>query len=216
MGLITKIEEQKNKRRVNIFVDNSFFCGLEKETAIILRLKEGKEVDEETLVNAVKMSEEKRAFEKATTYIAVRMHSKKELQTKLKNKGFDDDSIEGAIQKLEEYKLVDDKAFAKLFIEQNDKLSKNVLYSKLLSKGIDKDIIEYNLSEKSDESEFDNCVMLTKKLLKSSKICSYNDIQKLIAKIVRRGYSISNAKKSIEFLGIKAENSPDNFDDEFW
>ena len=86
MGIITKIEQQKNKNRVSVFVDSSFFCGLEKETALILRLKEGKEVDEKTLQDAIKMSEERRAFEKATTYISVRMHSKKEIITKLKNK----------------------------------------------------------------------------------------------------------------------------------
>ena len=40
MPVITKIETQKNKSRVNIFVDDSFFCGLNKETAIIFKLKE--------------------------------------------------------------------------------------------------------------------------------------------------------------------------------
>ena len=133
MGVITKIEQQKNKSRVNIFVDNSFFCGLEKETAVILRLKEGSSVDEKTLQDAIKMSEEKRAFEKATGYISVRMYSKREIITKLKNKGFDDDAISGAITKLEEYKFVDDNAFAKLYIEQNSKLSKNTLYSILFN-----------------------------------------------------------------------------------
>ena len=213
MGIITKIEQQKNKNRVNIFVDSSFFCGLEKETAVSLRLKEGREVDEKTLTEAIKMSEEKRAFEKAMTYISVRMHSKYEIIKKLKNKGFDMQAISGAVAKLEEYKFVNDDNFARLFIEQNNKLSKNVLYSKLLSKGIEKGIIEYNLNEKSDESELDNCIAVTKKLYKSSKINSYNDLQKLIAKIVRRGYSISDAKKAISVLEIKIDNFSDDFGD---
>ena len=45
MAVITKIELQKNKSRVNIFVDDSFFCGLNKETAVIFGLKENKEIE---------------------------------------------------------------------------------------------------------------------------------------------------------------------------
>ena len=38
---------QKNKSRVNIFVDDSFFCGLNKETALNFKLKINKEIDED-------------------------------------------------------------------------------------------------------------------------------------------------------------------------
>ena len=65
MAKITKIEGQKNKARVNIFVDEAFFCGLEKETAIIFGLKVGSEVDEGKLSKAIAESETKRAFNKA-------------------------------------------------------------------------------------------------------------------------------------------------------
>ena len=64
MAVITKIEEQKNKKRVNIFVDDAFFCGLNKETAVIFRLKVGLEVDDNKLKEAVFESEVKSAFEK--------------------------------------------------------------------------------------------------------------------------------------------------------
>ena len=63
MSVITKIETQKNKSRVNIFIDDSFFCGLNKETAVIFGLKVGKEIDEESLRQAVFESEVKSAFE---------------------------------------------------------------------------------------------------------------------------------------------------------
>ena len=49
MPVITKIETQKNKSRVNIFVDDSFFCGLNKETAILFGLKENKEIEKITI-----------------------------------------------------------------------------------------------------------------------------------------------------------------------
>ena len=52
MSVITKIEQQRNKSRVNIFVDDSFFCGLERETAAVFGLKTGKQVNEEYLKEA--------------------------------------------------------------------------------------------------------------------------------------------------------------------
>ena len=65
MAIITKIEEQKNKKRVNIFVDDAFFCGLNKETAVVFKLKVGSEIDEELIKDAVFDSEVKSAIEKS-------------------------------------------------------------------------------------------------------------------------------------------------------
>ena len=93
MAVITKIEEQKNKKRVNIFVDDAFFCGLSKETAVIFKFKVGLEIDENLLKEAVFDSEVKRAFEKASDYLSVRMHTKKELFEKLLKKGYEKEVI---------------------------------------------------------------------------------------------------------------------------
>ena len=88
MAIITKIQEQRNKKRVNIFIDDAFFCGLNKETAVIFRLKVGLEVDEELIKDAIFDSEVKSAVEKANDYIGTRMHSKRELYEKLLKKGY--------------------------------------------------------------------------------------------------------------------------------
>jgi regulatory protein len=118
MSVITKIEDQKNKKRVNIFVDDAFFCGLLKETAVIFKLKVGKEIDETVLKEAVFSSEVKSAFDKASDYLGLRMHTKKELFNKLLKKGYEKDVIEQAIKKLEEYHYVDDGLFAKQFTQK--------------------------------------------------------------------------------------------------
>lgn len=203
MGLITKIEQQKNKNRVNIFIDGSFFCGLEKETAVIYRLKEGKIVDENLLSEAITKSEEKRAFEKSIDYISDRLHSKKEIKDKLLKKGFTINVIESVIYKLEEYHYIDDDLFAKNFIEQNTKYSKAVLTGKLIQKGIEKDLIDKNLANLSDTSEFDNCLTIAEKLLKSTKILSLNDKQKFYAKLARRGFRHDTITKVFDTLNIK-------------
>ena len=126
MAVITKIETQKNKSRVNIFVDDSFFCGLNKETAILFGLKENKEIDEDRLKSAIFESEVKSAFEKSLDIVGRRMHSKKELIDKLIKKGYQPEVCEKVIQKLEEYHYIDDALFAKQFVASNKKLSKRI------------------------------------------------------------------------------------------
>lgn len=205
MGVITKIEEQKNKNRVNIYVDDSFFCGLEKETAVIFGLKLNKEVDEKELEQAVIKSEEKRSFEKAIFLIEKKMNTKKELKDKLLKRGFSEDCIKSTINKLEEYHYIDDDLYAKLFIEQNPNLSKKMISNKLMQKGINKEIIEKNLLCIDNETEYENCMALAKKFLKTSKIENFNDKQKFMAKLVRRGFSFDIIKKVMSNLNYEID-----------
>ena len=167
MAIITKIEEQKNKKRVNIFVDDAFFCGLNKETAVIFRLKVGNEIEESKLQDAIFESEVKSAFEKASEYLGLRMHTKKELFDKLLKKGYQKDVISRAIEKLEEYRYVDDGLFSKHFITENKRYSKRVLELKLREKGVNTEIIGDSIDEyTSDEDEYDLCLKQAEKYVK--------------------------------------------------
>lgn len=195
MGVITKIEQQKNKSRVNIYVDDTFFCGLEKETAIIFGLKPSKTVDEEELKRAIFESECKRAFEKGANYLSSRMQSKKELEDKLIKKGFTKEVADKATSKLEEYGYVDDRLFAKLYAEQNSKYSKRVLEGKLKQKGIDRLIIAEVVCNIDDDTEFESCKKYAEKYVKSHDISSASGMQKLQMSLARRGFDFQIIKK---------------------
>lgn len=213
MALITKIEEQKNKKRFNIFVDGAFFCGLNKETAVIFGLKEGKEIDSKRLEEAVFQSEVKSAFEKGTDYLAVRMHTKKELSDKLLKKGFNKDVIKMAISKLEDYGYADDDAFAKQFVSLNSKYSKKMLENKLKQKGVSNEIISKYLSSDSDDSERVLCEKQANKYLKGKNLALPETKQKLYASLARKGFEfdvICEVCKKI--LNKTVDDDFDNFD----
>ena len=195
MSVITKIETQRNKSRVNIFVDDSFFCGLNKETAVIFGLKIGKEIDETKLKDALFESEVKTAFDKALDIVGRRMHSKKELLQKLVGKGYTPEVVERVIEKLEEYHYVDDELFAKQFANSNQKLSKKILKEKLNLKGVSSDIVLEIIEERSDESEYELCLDQVNKYLKSKQINSYQDLVKLQASLARKGFDFETIKK---------------------
>lgn len=200
MSIITKIEEQKNKKRVNIFVDGAFFCGLGKETAVVFALKTGKDIDENTLKEAVFESEVKSAFEKASEYLGNRMYAKKELFDKLLKKNYEKPVIEKAILKLEEYKYVDDELFAKQFIANNPKYSKKVLDGKLRQRGVNADIIARLLNCVDDDAEFELCKKQAEKYAKNKDLSDKKNVEKMIASLVRKGFSFDMVKKSIKAL----------------
>lgn len=197
MGVITKIEDQKNKKRFNIFVDDAFFCGLLKEVAVVARLKVGKEISEEELYKLIFDSEVKMAFEKASSFLGTREHSKKELFEKLLKKGYEKPVIEETISKLEEYHYVDDELFAKHFAEQNSRYSKVVIEGKLRQKGVDADIIKTVLEDIDDGQEYELCKKQTQKLILQKKSDDSKIKEKIFASLIRKGFKTNDIKKAL-------------------
>ena len=195
MQVITKIETQKNKSRVNIFVDDSFFCGLNKETAILFGLKENKQIDEHKLKEAIFESEIKSAFQKSLDYLGRRMYTKKELSDRLFKKGYEKEIIEKAIEKLEDYHYVDDSLFAKQFVQTNQKISKRILQGKLLQKGVSADEISEIIESRTDEDEYNLCMEQARKYLKSKTVSDLKDVQKFQACLARKGFDFDTIKK---------------------
>ncbi len=214
MAVITKIEEQKNKKRVNIFVDDAFFCGLLKETAVVFGLKVGKQVNEKQLEEAIFNSEVKRAFEKASDYIGDRMHTKKELCDKLAKKGFEKNVANEAVKKLEEYHYVDDELFAKHFVNDNKKYSKKMLESKLRQKGVSLEIISTVLDFRSDEDEIEACKKHAQTYAKGKDIRTKEGKQKLFGSLARRGYGFDVIKKACKSLLDSDDESEDFYDND--
>ena len=68
---ITKIEVQKrNKNRVNLYLNDEFFCGLSLETVVRNHLKEGQNISEQDVEYLKNETEKQVALEKATGYIS--------------------------------------------------------------------------------------------------------------------------------------------------
>lgn len=195
MSIITKIETQRNKSRVNIFVDDSFFCGLNKETAVIFGLKQGKEIEEDELKQVITESEVKSAFEKSLDLLGRRMNSKKELIDKLLKKGYSEEVVQKTIEKLEDYHYVDDELFAKQFAESYKKLSKKMLKEKLALKGISSDIILEIIGDRTSEDEFSLCFVQAEKYLKTKTISCFKDYQKMQASLFRKGFDFDTVKR---------------------
>ena len=71
MRKITDIKEQvKNKKRVSVYLDGEYYCGLDLVTAVKNRLKVGQLIEEATLVQIQYDSEMQACFDRALTFIS--------------------------------------------------------------------------------------------------------------------------------------------------
>ena len=131
MGIITEISTQKNKKRVNIFVDGEFIAAMSFETAAKHMLKTGKEISIKELNDIVLESETHLAFTAGLDYLAVSVKSGYEIKQKLIKKGYNEQAVLLAIDKLKDYGYINDSAYALTFIKQNNKKSKREIEQKL-------------------------------------------------------------------------------------
>lgn len=166
---ITEIKKIGKGDRYSIFIDSVFDGTLEAEILVKHKLKTGDEIDEEQW-RQIKLENGKlSAFSRAVGYIEKSLKTQKQLQTYLKEKGFLQESIDDAVQKLKEYGYIDDKVYAENYIKTyKDKKGKIKLKFDLLSKGVAADVIEEALQEFVDEDEqYAACEKLLKKYVKN-------------------------------------------------
>jgi len=201
MGIITEISQQKNKKRVNLFVDNEFRSGLNVETAVKFGLKTGRVIDDVKLDEIIMESETMSAFDVSLNFLSLMPKSEYEVKQKLFKKGFSKIVIESTIEKLREYHYVDDQEYAKLYISSCSKKSKREIENKLRGKGVKKEIIDELLADADDELEEEKAIIYANKYIKN-KVLDEKTKRNLIANLVRRGYSYDLAIKVLDKIEV--------------
>lgn len=129
----------------------------------------------------------------ALLLIKFRLRSEKELAERLKKKDFSQQAIQETIESLKNNGIIDDRAFAAAWIKSRIKkpLSLNKLKQELLSKGINKQIIESYLEtikkEYSEETAIQNIIDI--QLSKEKHRNDPNAKNRIYAYLIRHGYS---------------------------
>ncbi len=209
--VVTDIREAVKTDRLNIYINDKFFCSLDISQVVDFKLKIGKELTKDELDELKCASEFSKFYSLALEYAFLRPHSTKEIrdylnkktldrhirvknrktgeyQSKIK-KGYDKSLVTLVLNRLEERGYLDDERFAKLWVE-NRNVSKGSslkkLRNELLQKGVSHGIIDQVLdeSDRNDEDEL-------KKVI-AKKRNRYTDKQKLIQYLLRQGFNYSD------------------------
>lgn len=153
MAIITALKiQQKNKNRINIFLDGEFAFGLSLTAA--LELKKGQTLSQAEIAQLQREDETQQAYERAIRYLSYRARSQQEVQRYLQGKGFGEAAIEAAIDRLSADNYLDDAAFAQLWVADRKRTkprSGRALGYELRQKGISQEIIETVLEDINEE-----------------------------------------------------------------
>lgn len=115
-GKITELRFQKrNKDRVNVYLDGRFAFGLAAIEAA--HLKVGQELSDEDIARLQKQDEIERAYERALNFLSYRPRSEAEVRRNLREKDVEEQVIEGVIERLTQAGLLDDREFARYWVE---------------------------------------------------------------------------------------------------
>lgn len=200
---ITKIDYQRDKSRVNIYIDDKFAFGISDELRFKHNLKIDDEINDEFIQNILLAEEQSKAINYALNLLSYRQRSEKEIQDALRRKGYEDIFIEKAIDYCKDNKYIDDLSFAKSYIKDKVSLSKygskRIKYE-LQNKGISREIISRTLKI-DDDVEYESALNLASKRLGNYKDDDYNSTyRKLSGYLQRRGYPFDVISKVLRQL----------------
>lgn len=198
MKEITFITSQKKKGdRLNIFLDGEFAFGVEYETAIKFGLKKGVVLSDEKIELIHKEEGLVAAFNRGLGYAVKKAVSEKQMNDYLHRRGYAVEACKVAVSKLKEYGYIDDEKFVKAYIATyGNSLGRRRIELGLKQAGVDRELIDAALGEKSDEASCDNCIA---KYLRTHK---EPDKKKLISYLTYRGFDWDEIDEAINRSGL--------------
>lgn len=146
------------------------------------------------------------ARERALCILDIRIHSAYELKRKLIQKGVENEIADAVIADLEDYGIINDREYARIFAEhlsENKKFGKHRIKQELAQKGIDSSIISDTVAElETDEST----VLYPLVENKLGGDFERKSIDRTVRYFANRGYSVGDIFKCIDLVREEAEN----------
>lgn len=204
-------EAARDKNRVNVYIDDKFFCSLDIAQVVDLHVKIGRELNDEELEELKRASDFSKFYNRALEFTLMRPHSSKEVRDYLKRKtldrkvrvknqktgkyktvlkqGYDQSLVEPVYKRLEERGYIDDRRFAETWVE-NRNITKGSSLKKLRLELAQKGISQSIIGEVLAETDRDDVAELRKIIARKAK--KYPDEQKLIQYLMRQGFNYSD------------------------
>lgn len=192
MPTITSIKQQKNKGRVNVYLDDKFGFGIDLDNFVLLHLKVDQELTEKEIEDIVKKAEYQKTLDKLLRFAMVRSRSEKEVTDYFKRKKVHESMHDKLLEKLRHLELLDDAKFAKWWIDQRIQFknkSKRVIQIELRQKGIGKEIIDKAFTETVIDEEKMAKELMKKKAYKWENLEPREARQKISQYLAGKGFS---------------------------
>ena len=185
---------------VRYFLDNGVDFAIDLDLANEICLRAEDTITEERIKELKENADDLRAKKRALWYLERSARTEKELYDKLVTAKFSKKAAAKVIARLKELGLVNDEQYAKRYTELcvDKNISKREIYSRLLKKGIKKELITFTL----EETECDEVCQI--KALIDKKYTRYltdpkdrKSVQKVYAALARKGFSFGAIRDAL-------------------
>jgi len=199
-GTITAlVVQQKNKDRVNVYLDGQFAFGLAAIEAI--RLKRGQTLSEADIARLQAADDVEKAREKALRFLGNRPRSEWEVRQNLLKAGYGDEIVDRVLERLRGVGLVDDAAFARYWIDNRAQFRPRgalALRQELRRKGVERDVIDAALAEEAhvDENAAQRAAIAKADRYRQLPWPQFS--QKLNAYLLRQGFNYETARAATQ------------------
>lgn len=189
--------KKDKKHTVKVGFDNGKTFNFDIDYWNSVCLRENDEIDDDTLNDHLKESDYIRAKSRGMWFLEKADYSEKTLYEKIVAGGISHTAAARAVARIKELGLIDDQKFAsRLASRMSDaNISKREAYVKLMNKGIPKEVIKETL----DNTEFDEGEQIKAVIDKKyrAKMDTKENIQKVYAALIRKGFSYSAVSEAI-------------------
>ena len=207
--MILKIEPA-NGGKLSLLSDDEYVMTVDADTWYSLDYSDGCEVSVEELENIKFIVTSRKAYSQALRFLTLRAHSADELFKKLIKK-HTPESSQYAVEKCRELGFIDDVDFAERYANElieKKKYGLSRVKTELISKGIDREIIENVLSGLETDSTSAIIEIVEKKY--SSCLSDEKGKRRMIAGLIRLGYSYGEIRTALSEY-ITEEESRDEY-----
>ena len=200
MKVITDIKPQvKTPTRCSIYLDNVFYCGLELETVMRHRLKIGDQIEPEKLDEIQFDSERVRALDKALSFVTKSKKTQKQVKEHLYSKGYTEQTVASVIEKMNDYRFLDDGDYAETYAKSYSKTKgKKLIEMELKKRGVSEEDMSLAIENIGDQTE--SAVIIAEKYLKS-KVKDKPNMLKCYKYLLSKGFEYDVAKSAIDRIG---------------
>ena len=187
---------ERKKGRFLLTLEDGTLLRITEDEVLRFRLREGAELDSETLEELKKSAKTSAAKVQAANMIASRPLSKKELQKRLQRKGNDEENACAAVEWLEDMGGVNDEAYAASLVRHYSSRGYGTLRirEELQRRGVPRELWDAALEEKTDSAE-----MLDALIRKKCKgdLSDMKERKRICDALMRRGFSWSEVRAAL-------------------
>ncbi len=200
MAKITAIEPQaRHANRFNIYIDDQFAIGLSAILAAKLRV--GQTIDDAQMAALEREAAYETGHEKALRFLEARPRSASEVKKQLLKKKIPADVIDRVIERLTEAGLLDDRAFAKYWVENRESFrprAGRALRYEMKRKGLSDTAIASALKGLNEDDSAYRAGAARARRWYGLEHREY--LQKMVGFLVRRGFAYDTSKQAAERL----------------